>query len=212
MRFFLVLLVIAGFISGYFLIQQNRREQEERFRMNLCKDQLVHFIGPGVSRSLTPDEPSYFKLLLFLHTADHDGKDVPKILTDTLSDLNVEDYLAAFLQENIMSNLRAANELKIFDDPANLMNLEHGETAIIATPGWKGEKLVLLQIVPPLYAPEASQCLANLMLAPELVRDAWPQEITPYIQERGSILLGKHLITRESYERIVAAGKGAVKK
>jgi hypothetical protein len=212
MRFFLVLLIIAGFIAGYFLIENNRREHEERFWMNQCKDQLVHFIGPNVSHSLTPDEPSFFKLLLFLHTAEHQGKDITKILNDVFTDMNIDDYTSGFLRENILNDLKTANDLKIFDDPANLMNLEHGETAIVATPGWQGEKLVLLQIVPPLYAPEASQCLGNLVLAPELVRDAWPQEITPYVLERGTILQSRRCITRESFERIASAGKAALKR
>lgn len=212
MRFFLVLLVIVGIIAGYILFQKDVKEKEGHYWMTQCKSQLSNFVGPGASRNLDPDEASFFKLLLFLHKTQHDGIDVSQMIADACTELNLDDSAAALVKDSLLNALTAANELKVFDDPANLMNLEHGETAIIAAPSWKGEKLVLIQIVPPLLAPEAAQCLANLVIAPEVVRDARTQEITPYTVERSSVLMSKHLITRESNERVIAASKSLEKK
>jgi len=212
MRFILVLLIIAGIIAGYILFQKDVKEKESHYWMTQCKSQLSNFVGPGASRSLDPDEASLFKILLFLHKTQHDGMDISQMITDACSELNLDDSAASLIKDSLMNDLASANDLKVFDDPANLMNLEHGETAIIAAPSWKGEKLVVIQIVPPLLAPEAAQCLANLVIVPEVVRDAWTQEITPYTVERSSILMGKRFITRESHERVVAASKSLEKK
>jgi hypothetical protein len=131
--------------------------------------------------------------------------DVATIFTNACTEMGIDESLSSIYWENVNTSFTTANNFKVFDDPDNLINMERGESPIIADSNWKGEKLALLPIVPPLLEPEVAKSLANLVLVPEIVRNATPQTVTAAAVERSYLLMNHHLATRESHDRVVAA-------
>jgi len=204
MKFFLFLLLIAAGITGYFYYQKATLEREEHFWTNQCKEPLTALVRPS-SEGIEPDEAAFFKFLLVLHKAQAAKMDLSKIFTSACTELGVGDDATSVYWESVNTDFTTANDLKIFDDPDNLINLERGDSPVITNSDWKGEKLGLLQIVPPLLAPEASKSLANLVLVPEIVRNATPQTVTSTVVDRSYQLMSHGIVTRTSHDHILAA-------
>jgi hypothetical protein len=196
--------VIAGAVAGWLLIKQNRLEHEQRFWMGELRQHMKNFQGPTASRSLLPDEVSFHHLLSFLHKAEASGVDMDKMISDACQDMGLDDSTTSLIRDGLNNDIKMAKKLQLFDDQVNLINLEHGEPAIVGAPGFRGEKTAVAQIISPVYAPEASQSLANLILVPASVRDAWG-DITDGIETFAHELATGHIMTKESLDRVMAA-------
>jgi hypothetical protein len=209
MRFLFVLLVVIALVAGYYTYQKDRREHEENYWMHRARDLIVKFTPTGATKNLQPDEGTYFRLVLLVKRAKDAGVDADKAISDACNDLNFGEGTEP-ARQSIMDSYERAVTLRVFDDPAGLMNLEHGETTTIAAPQWRGEKLAVVQLIPPWLAPEAAQSLPNLALVPVIVRDAWGHNISPDLFDRAHKFYSRHLITKESYERINSLKEPAV--
>ncbi len=207
MRFILTLLIIAGLIAGYFRFETWRKERTENFWASECRKWVEPLTRlQGKSTTLLPDEANFFKLIHFLQKAQAAGVDLPKMITGACVQLEFQDETGEIIRKSVEDGYNKAQKLQLLDDMVNMINLERGEAALIKCAGWVDEKVAVGQIVPTAYAPEAACHLANLQLMPVCVRDAQGNTVTESIVERAIALERMHVITRESLERVKAAG------
>jgi hypothetical protein len=152
---------------------------------------------------------AFHHLISFLHKAEASGTNMEKMVTDACTDMGLDDSTSSLIRDALTNDLKMAKKLQLFDDQINLINLEHGEPAIVGASGFKGERTAVAQIIAPMYAPEAAQSLANLILVPASVRDSWG-EITDGTETFAHELSSGHIMTKESLDRVMAANPRVV--
>ena len=205
MRVFLILVIGVGLVCGWFILQRDKREREERYWATELKTHLHGMLGEPDSRHPQVEEPLVFKLLAFMHKAEASHVDFSKMISDACADLSLDDSAANLVKDSLMSNFSAAKGLGVFDDPENLMKLDRGDAPTTSANGWKGEKLAVAQVVPGQLAPDAAQCLPNLVVVPALVRDAWSDLVTSTTLDRAFALQQNHFMSKGSLDQVTAA-------
>lgn len=221
MRFFLVLLVIAGLIIGWFKIKENRKGRQDRQWVSQLVPLIGKFTGGGPDKKTTgllPDEAAFFQLLYVFHKAQENGVDmnftsqppdedstpwvdISSKLDAACKELNVPP-LHIVVKESLKASFAEAKRLHILDDLDNLLSLERGEPATVMLPGWEKDKAVVGHIISPLYAPEAAQSLANFQLLPASVRDAMDEKLNPSMLDRARRFQSANIITRDTFDKI----------
>ncbi|MCE9520350.1 MAG: hypothetical protein K8R87_12460 [Verrucomicrobia bacterium] len=207
MRIILTLLIIAGLIAGYFKFETWRQERTEKYWAGECRKWMEPLTREREKPvPLVPDEAAFFKLIYFLQKAKIAGVDLPKMIAAACVQLELPEEAGQVISKNVEESYEKAQKLQLLDDMVNMINLERGEAALIKSPGWLDEKVAVGQVVPVALAPEAACHLANLQLMPAVVRDAQGNTVTESIVARATALESMHVITRESLDRVKAAG------
>lgn len=210
MRFLVTLLVVAGLVSGWFLLQNHRRERQERSWAVRLKERLDPLVATGGrGEAGLPDEAAFFRMIYFLRNAEAGGADRDKMISDAVDLLGLPGNAASLVRESVDAAYATSGGLQLFEDIGNDIRLEKGEPAVIRAPGWQDEMVCAGQILPPLLAPEAAGHLANLRLMPVAVRDAQGDAPTAYTLERARLMEQARIITRESLDRIQTAARAA---
>lgn len=205
MRIILTLLIIAGLITGYFKFETWRKERTEKYWAGECLKKIEPLVRPQ-GKTLLPDEAAYFKLIHFVQKSKAAGLDVPKMITGACGLLGLQEEAGKAIENSIMDGHAMAQKLQLLDDVVNMINLENGESVEVKIAGWQGEKAAVGQVVPAALAPEAASHLANLQLMPATVRDAQGNTVTASVVNHATTLQSMGVITRESFERVKAAG------
>lgn len=190
MRFLLTILIIAGLVAGAFVLRNKR----DAIRTQAQAVQLMPYMRSQTDGTLNPDTPglpdeaAFFKLLYMLYSLEQQRVDLRVILPDTCLRLGMQREKADLVQEMLLENYATAKRFHMFDSSSNLVKLERGESVTIEFPGWTGELSAVGQIVPGEIAPEAANCLPNLVLLPAAARDAQDGSISGLTQDHARSL------------------------
>src|SRR4051812_39458014 len=205
MRFFLTLLIIGGLIAGAIMLRDKRVEM----RTQAWAVQVMPYMRAQTDGSLNaaapalPDEAAFFKLLYMLYSLEEHKLELRTILQETCSRLGMLGEKADLVQETLLENYDTAKRYHMFDDPSKLMKLERGEPVPIEVSGWSGELSAVGLIVPAEYAPEAANCLPNLILLPAAARDAQDGSISALTQDHARNLSRCGFLDRMTLDAIL---------
>ena len=163
--------------------------------------------APHAASPLFPDEANFFQLLYALHRLEQRQTDLAAAIHEACDKLSLHGDKEQLVVESLLASHAKATEMRLFDDPTNLLRLEQGQAAHIFLKGWEGEPVGVGQIIPGTLLPEAANLLPNLVLQPAVVRDAMEGGLTPEGVELGKRLSRTGFISRESQILLNELGK-----
>jgi hypothetical protein len=185
MRFFLIILIVGGLVAAALVLRDKRDEMRTQAwavqlmpYMRAQTDGTLNAAAPGL-----PDEAAFFKLLNMLYSLEQHQLDLRAVLQQTCSRLGMLGEKADLVQETLLENYETAKRFHMFDNSSSLLRLERGEPVPIEFPGWTGELSAVGQVVPSEIAPEAANCLPNLVLLPAAARDAQDGSVSTLTQD-----------------------------
>jgi hypothetical protein len=204
MKFLTFVLVLACAIYGYYTIPPYLQKRHEHFwaapLAAHIEKQTKGVLQAG--NPTQPDEANFFWILFYLNKAESAHEDLRTLVGNACMEAELGDSLASVVKDSLLVNYEAAKKLRLFEEATNVIKLEQGEPALIKFPGLEDMKVTVGYVVLPTLAPEAANSLPNLLLLPEMVRNAQSDAVTTYVIERASAFENIGVIKRDSLERI----------
>jgi hypothetical protein len=197
----LVFLLFLG--AGYgvyqvFLDHKAKQKDERNMWPNkLAGLMALHSSKKLLSGELLGSQESFFQLLYMAYQIEQDDYPLLDTLKRGASLSGADATEAPLMAAAVLDNLTRARSFGIFQDPANLLKLERGESPIATAPGWEDEELVVGYKMSPLLGSELSATLPNMVIMPESVRNMQTDLTPPEAQTLTSQWLGARMISPE---------------
>jgi hypothetical protein len=173
---FLIILLLAGAITGLYYVNQDYQRKLKRDR-NPWPERVAeaarghtarHYMASVTGRG---GESSLLQLLYLAHEIGRDGYPLPDNLRSGVALAGAGANEAAAIVEALMDNYQRALDLGVFGDPANILRMERGERPVAAAAGWEGEPLTVGYKISPLLGPELGSAIPNMVVMPEAARN-----------------------------------------
>jgi hypothetical protein len=174
------IIILLGCLGAYFLVKE--KLEEKKIRDNPWMQKMRPLISAHLNATVDSqsEAPWYVMEGTFMTLLCHMNQAVKAnyTLQDTLAGAmaGVKSGQVKMIQDSLLKNYEVADNLGVFDDPANLVRMERGEGPVAKSEGWEDEKLTVGHVLSPILAPEACSSLVNLVLMPESVRDMQSHE------------------------------------
>ena len=144
------ILFFSGAIVASVIVFRNWREKVERQdRIDSIKSVVEPFvIARSGSDSLLPDEASYFKLQFKLNKLVQDGASVDDLVSAAIEALGLTGTRGEIVKSVIMDGRNMLEKAGVLQDVALLVGLERGEAPVAPGGPFRGQRLVLSQVIP----------------------------------------------------------------
>ncbi len=211
MRIISILLIIAGLVSGWFMLQkkvvENRAGAWAAQLAPHLKDQDTSVDKDVSSKNAATN---FYWILYYFDKLVTEGLEPDTVLTDACNQIKMPVEKAALVRKNLLANYETAKKYRIYEDITNVVKMEQGDPPTMKMSGWEDELAVIGHIVPPHLSPEGEGSLANFILMPAIVRDAQTGQTPSNILEHARAMERARIITKISLEEIVASTKKIV--
>lgn len=211
MRLLHILILLGGVVGCYFVYQDYAKK--EKGRRNVSSEEVKRIVAdtakykvPSPNDDFTRvDDAPLYRLLAVMRQAETKGYSATDTALQGAMSSGVRASVAKMIAERLSDNYAIARKLGVFDELANVLRMERGLPPVAHAKGWEDQPLAVGYILSPVFAPEASHCLANLVLMPEIARNMQMDDVGGFTFEQSKKWLNEGLITPDTHQAILAA-------
>jgi hypothetical protein len=190
----------AGYGTYQIFLEYKAKQKDERnqWPSKLSPIMALHSSKKLLAGELYGNQSSFLQLLYICYQIDQDGYPLLDTLKRGASLGGADSTEAPLLAAAILDNYnRARTTFSVFQEPANLLKLERGESPIALAAGWEDEPLVVGYKISPLLGAELSATLPNMVIMPESVRNMQTDLTPPEAHALNANWLGARMISPE---------------
>lgn len=178
----LVFLLFLGAGIGIYKIYRDHQEklhvERNDWPARLAPVFKHHTASYVLNGGVDGGEHTFFKLLYMTNGISKDGYPLIETLTRGAAQAGASGVEAPLLAASVLENFKRATDLKLFNDPGNLIRMERGEYPVSKATGWEEEPVTVGYIVTPTLGRELRLLLPNMVVMPEPVRNAQTEVTT----------------------------------